>query len=70
MSDYGKGIPADTLENFRVKGTHVGVGLAGMKERVAEFKGELEIRSDRRGTKIVVKMPIASHPDISVPSLA
>lgn len=70
VSDYGRGIPAETLENFRSKGTHVGVGLAGMKERVAEFKGELEIRSDRRGTRILVRMPIAGRPDISAPSLA
>jgi signal transduction histidine kinase len=70
VSDYGKGIPADTLEHFRTKGTHVGVGLAGMKERVTEFNGELEIKSDGRGTRIVVRMPIASRPDLSVPSIA
>ena len=70
VSDYGKGIPSETLERFRTKGTHVGVGLAGMKERVTEFKGELEIQSDGMGTKILVKMPITSRPDLSVPSIA
>ncbi len=70
VSDNGKGIPSETLEHFRAKGTHVGVGLAGMKERVTEFKGELEIHSNGAGTKIVVTMPIRSRPDISVPSLA
>jgi signal transduction histidine kinase len=41
-----------------------------MKERVTEFNGELEIKSDGRGTRIVVRMPIASRPDLSVPSIA
>ncbi|MGD0962436.1 MAG: ATP-binding protein [Candidatus Acidiferrales bacterium] len=70
VSDYGGGIPPETLENFLTKGTHVGVGLAGMKERVTEFKGDLEIRSDRAGTKIIVKMPVTSRPEIAIPSPA
>ena len=70
VRDYGRGIPADTLANFRSKGTHVGVGLAGMKERVAEFKGELELKSDQTGTQILVKMPLNAVQQVSIPSLA
>ncbi len=70
VRDYGKGIPPETLDNFRSKGTHVGVGLAGMKERVTEFNGQLEIESDETGTKIVVKVPRAAQAEVSVASIA
>jgi signal transduction histidine kinase len=69
ISDHGKGIPPETLSNFKTNGTRVGVGLAGMKERVMEFKGSLEIQSDGGGTKITVRMPVHRR-DLSLPSLA
>jgi len=69
IGDYGKGIPPETLSNFKSNGTRVGVGLAGMKERVMEFKGSLEIQSDGAGTKITVLMPVHQR-DLSLPSLA
>ena len=69
ISDHGKGIPPETLSNFKTNGTRVGVGLAGMKERVMEFKGSLEIQSDGAGTKITVRMPVHRR-DLSLPSLA
>jgi signal transduction histidine kinase len=69
ISDHGKGIPPETLSNFKTNGTRVGVGLAGMKERVMEFKGSLEIQSDGAGTKITVRMPVHRR-DLSLPSIA
>ena len=36
----------------------VGVGLAGMRERMRELGGSLEIRSDRAGTTVVVCIPV------------
>ena len=61
VRDFGRGIPADTLANFRTKGTHVGVGLAGIKERVRELNGEFQIESDASGTTISVKLPLTSE---------
>jgi len=69
VRDYGKGIPLETLENFRTKGTHVGVGLSGMKERVRELDGDLEIESDHTGTSIVVRLPLAVQAESPKPSL-
>ncbi len=57
VQDYGSGIPEDTLENFLRKGTRVGVGLAGMRERVREQGGQFDIRSDAQGTLIEVTLP-------------
>ncbi|HEX4378591.1 MAG TPA: CHASE3 domain-containing protein [Candidatus Acidoferrum sp.] len=59
IRDYGKGIPRDMLENFKQTGGNVGVGLAGMRERVREQGGQFDIQSDRNGTTITVIMPTA-----------
>ena len=59
IRDYGKGISREMLENFMSTGTNVGVGLAGMRERVREQGGHFDIQSDRNGTTITVIMPTA-----------
>ena len=52
VRDYGKGIPADVLDRFRRKRAHGGVGLAGMRERINELGGRLEMDSDSHGTRV------------------
>jgi PAS domain S-box-containing protein len=48
----------DDGDGFKVKDRHDGVGLVGMRERVEEMGGELEITSSRgKGTKITVLLP-------------
>jgi len=48
------------LANFLKSGTDVGVGLAGMRERVREQGGRFDIQSDKTGTTITVTMPIVT----------
>jgi signal transduction histidine kinase len=57
IRDFGVGIPEETLENFNRTGGEVGVGLAGMRERVREQGGTFEVKSTGRGTLISVTMP-------------
>jgi signal transduction histidine kinase len=57
VRDYGKGIPADVLDRFRRNSAHGGVGLAGMRERIHELGGQLEMDSDSRGTQVVATLP-------------
>jgi signal transduction histidine kinase len=48
----------DDGDGFKLKDRHDGVGLVGMRERVEQMGGELEIRSSRgAGTKISVVLP-------------
>jgi signal transduction histidine kinase len=57
VRDFGHGIPPEQLKNFEAVGTNFGVGLAGMRERLRELGGQLEIRS-AHGTIISVTMPL------------
>jgi signal transduction histidine kinase len=57
VEDWGKGIAPALLADFRRKiGT--GVGLAGMRERVDDFDGEMDLASQGRGTLLRVQMPL------------
>jgi signal transduction histidine kinase len=58
IQDYGKGIPRQVLEKFGKSGTNVGVGLAGMRERVNELGGTFELRSDDSGTMLKAEIPV------------
>jgi signal transduction histidine kinase len=56
VSDDGRGLHADVLERFR--GGHAGgIGLAGMRERLAELGGRLEVDSGPTGTRIRAILP-------------
>ena len=69
IRDYGKGMPREMLSNFLSTGTNVGVGLAGMRERVREQGGRFDIQSDKTGTTITVTMPTVT-PKVSGNELA
>jgi len=60
IRDFGRGIPRRTLERFRSSSGPTGVGLAGMRERIAELGGQLEIDSDSHGTQILVTLPLGN----------
>ena len=65
IRDYGKGMARDTLQNFLDTGARVGVGLAGMRERIREQAGRLDIQSDKNGTTISVTLPITAAENAS-----
>jgi PAS domain S-box-containing protein len=61
LSSNGKGIRLelhDDGDGFDPKDRHDGLGLTGMRERVQQMSGELEIVSSRgQGTKVIVVLP-------------
>jgi two-component system, NarL family, sensor kinase len=63
VRDHGHGIPAAVLERFHNASAEVGVGLSGMRERVNELGGRLEINSDNQGTLVSVSIPV-EPPDV------
>ena len=59
VCDQGKGIPAERRVSMSV-GTSRGLGMSGMRERVRELGGTLEIQSNGNGTTVTVEFPAAS----------
>jgi PAS domain S-box-containing protein len=56
VKDDGKGIAPDRLDQLR-RGTSVGVGISGMRERLHQLGGELEVMSDGAGTVVLARLP-------------
>ena len=67
--DNGKGISADRLRELRLTRAGLGIGLAGMRERLAELGGELLFDSDRSGTMVTAIIPIVAAPELATVSL-
>jgi PAS domain S-box-containing protein len=53
VRDHGKGLPVDSLE-----GKKLGVGIAGMRERIRQFGGELTVTRGEPGTLVEAKIPL------------
>jgi len=60
ITDHGVGMPKEVLDQFRSSGT-AGVGLAGMRERVRELGGNLELESSSAGTSLRVTIPLSQE---------
>ena len=56
VRDEGRGIPRERVSELTSGGS--GVGLAGMRERVTQLGGTLEIKSDATGTAIIAILPL------------
>lgn len=56
VEDNGCGIPAERIPEVQTGG--FGVGFRGMRERIRQFKGDLQIQSNSSGTKITVTIPV------------
>jgi signal transduction histidine kinase len=69
IRDFGKGILEERLRLLHGATAKTGVGLAGMRERVRELNGSLEIESDGRGTTLRAIVPLDTR-SLSVPSAA
>src|ERR1700751_2391094 len=56
VADNGKGIPHEVLSRFASRAPP-GIGLAGMRERLAEFGGRMYVHSSNAGSVVEVTMP-------------
>lgn len=58
ITDNGRGIPEEHVRRFNTSANKAGVGITGMRERVRELGGHLEIRSEPGRTSILVALPL------------
>ena len=61
IQDQGKGISAEKLADLRAQRS--GVGITGIRERIRQFKGEMDIQSNGSGATIVVRLPMPAAPE-------
>jgi len=59
ICDQGSGISATTLEEFNTGKSLLGVGVAGMRERIRDMKGRFDISSSKKGTTVQVSLPVS-----------
>jgi|HubBroStandDraft_5_1064220.scaffolds.fasta_scaffold134466_2 two-component system NarL family sensor kinase len=58
VADCGRGIPEEQLKRLHEGAAQTGVGLAGMRERLRELNGKLEIDSSSSGTNLRAIVPV------------
>jgi PAS domain S-box-containing protein len=61
ISDSGKGIPGHELNSYFPGAHKLGVGILGMRERMRQLGGRLEITSNGRGTTVRAVLPSVSE---------
>ncbi len=61
VSDDGRGMDAETLKKVRREGAVLGVGIAGMKQRLQQFGGWLQVSSSSKGTTVEASLPVAKE---------
>ena len=59
VQDQGKGIPPDRCHEMETGGTP-GVGIRGMRERLRQLGGSLQIESSGEGTTVIARLPVAN----------
>jgi len=65
VRDNGSGMSAERLRQVTSGGS--GLGIRGMRERIRQFQGSMEIHSDSTGTKVSVEIPIPIDQDPARP---
>jgi PAS domain S-box-containing protein len=62
IGDFGKGIHADKSGPVTGKMVRLGVGIQGMKERMRQLGGKLEINSrPNKGTVVIATLPVSDR---------
>ena len=58
VADDGKGIAPEILAALNSRGGQLGVGIRGMRERLGQLGGWLQIKSHQGGTTMIASLPV------------
>ena len=61
VSDRGRGMAKNAIERGNGSGSRLGVGILGMRERMTQLGGKLEIDSSPSGTTVRVSIPLRAE---------
>ena len=64
VKDHGRGIPGYILRHVDGEGAKLGVGLAGMRERIHELGGVFEVVSNEQGTTVRAVVPLSIREEV------
>jgi PAS domain S-box-containing protein len=63
IRDHGRGMPPHIIRQIEAETSKLGVGLAGMRERIHELGGRFVVSSNDRGTTVQASIPLGvDHP--------
>jgi len=66
IGDYGKGMPAGVLDSRTGRTAPLGVGIQGMRERMRQLGGRLEISSRANiGTEVTATLPLSRQQTVA-----
>ena len=60
VHDNGQGIAPELLSRLQKTNSNAGVGVAGMRERINDLNGQMQIESSPSGTTFRFTVPLAS----------
>jgi signal transduction histidine kinase len=58
IEDFGRGMPASVIDALSAGRGEIGVGLLGVRERLRQIGGRLEIQSSHKGTILTASVPL------------
>jgi two-component system, NarL family, sensor kinase len=58
VRDHGRGMPSHVIKQVEAETSKLGVGLAGMRERIHELGGRFAVSSDEHGTTVHASIPL------------
>jgi two-component system NarL family sensor kinase len=61
IADRGGGMPSEVIAQLPTGGGALGVGVAGMRERLQQLGGTLDIESSARGTRVRAQIPLPAN---------
>jgi len=69
IEDRGAGIPREKLDEVTSDGTP-GVGIRGMRERLRQLGGSMELESNESGTTVKARLPIRQSASVAVSTIS
>jgi signal transduction histidine kinase len=61
VRDHGRGITPDIIARINSSNHIVGIGIAGMRERINGLGGHFHVRSGKDGTIVEVSLPVTQE---------